>query len=119
MSQNLKLYFVRFIPKKGGVGEFYKFGYTHHFDFMKRFQEDKYKDWYISPMTSAYGPEDEVLKAEKELLKKYPKNIYIQEKISGVTEIFVPKDQREIQNIFAYFSAKRNEWYEKRKADIT
>jgi hypothetical protein len=67
-------------------------------------------------MTSAYGPEGEVLKAEQELLKKYPKNIYIEERISGVTEIFVPKDQKEIQDIFAYFINKRNEWYEKRKA---
>jgi len=109
--RNLKLYFARFIPKRGGAGEFYKFGYTHHFDFMKRFQEDKYKDWYVSPMTSAYGPEDEVLKAEQELLKKYPKNIYIEEKIVGVTEIFVPKDQREIQDIFKYFETKRSLWY--------
>lgn len=109
--RNLKLYFVRFIPKRGGVGEFYKFGYTHHFDLMKRFQEDKYKDWYISPMTSAYGPEDEVLKAEHELLKKYPKNIYIEERISGVTEIFVPKDQDQIQEIFRYFKMKRELWY--------
>jgi hypothetical protein len=116
MSQNLKLYFVKFVPKRKGVGEFYKFGYTHHFDLMKRFKEEKYKDWYITPMTSAYGPEGEVLKAEQELLKKYPKNIYIEERISGVTEIFVPKDQKEIQDIFAYFINKRNEWYEKRKA---
>lgn len=109
--RNIKLYFARFIPKKAGAGEFYKFGHTHHYDFMKRFKEEKYKDWYVSPMTSAYGPEDEVLKAEQELLKKYPKNIYIEEKIVGVTEIFVPKDQREIQEIFRYFETKRKMWH--------
>jgi hypothetical protein len=108
---NLKLYFARFIPRTGGAGEFYKFGHTKHYDFMKRFQEEKYKAWYVTPMTSAYGPEKEVLEAEQELLKKYPKNIYIQEKISGVTEIFVPKDQREIQEIFRYFETKRKLWY--------
>ena len=114
--KNLKLYFVKFISKSKNAKEFYKFGITHHYDIMKRFQEEKYDSWYVHPMISAYGPSQEVIDAETELKKKYPKNIYIEQKISGVTEIFIPKDDKEIDDIFKFFQEKRSVWYQQRVA---
>ena len=45
-----------------------------------------------------------------------PKNIYIEQKISGVTEIFIPKDDKEIDDIFKFFQEKRSVWYQQRVA---
>jgi hypothetical protein len=111
---NLKLYFARFVPKDNKATEFYKVGYTKHYNFMKRFESDEYKPWYIFPLASAWGPEEEVKKAEKELLKKYPKNLYIEQKIKGVTEIFFPKDSKHVQEVFEYFKDKRSQWFNQR-----
>jgi len=113
--KNIKLYFVRFIPKDDTVKEFYKFGVTSKYDALERFKSDEYLPWTIKVMTTAYGPTLEVLAAEDELKKKYPKNLWIDQKIKGVTEIFIPESYKEVQDIFSYFKEKGNLWYSLRK----
>lgn len=113
--KNIKLYLARFIPKNDEVKEFYKIGVTSKYDALERFASEEYNPWTVKIMTTAYGPTLEVLAAEDELKKKYPKNLWINQKIKGVTEIFMPESYDTIQEIFTYMKEKGNLWYSKRK----
>lgn len=114
--ENLRLYFVHFIPKTHEVDEFYKIGVTSRYDVLERFDREEYYPWTIKVMTAAYGPTLEVLEEETKLHQMYPKNLYIKQKIKGVTEIFMPKDRDTIKQIIDYILQKRSEWYAKRNA---
>ena len=87
--KNIKLYFVHFIPKSDNVKEFYKIGVTSKYNAADRFLDEEYSLWNVKVITTAYGPTLEVLAAEDELKLKYPKHLYIEQTIKGVTEIFI------------------------------
>lgn len=112
--KNIKLYFVHFLPKTPEHKEFYKIGVTSNYDALDRFTGEEYNPWTIRVMTAAWGPTEEVLKEEHKLHAQYPKNLWINEKIKGVTEIFMPKDKNEVREIIDYILAKRSEWYHNR-----
>ena len=109
--KNIKLYLVHFIPKDKSVKEFYKTGVTSKYDALERFRNQEYFPWNIEVMKTAYGPTLEVLKAENDLKLKYPKNLYIKQKIKGVTEIFMPESYQTISDIIHFITEKGNEWY--------
>ena len=84
-----KFYFAEFTRKKGGE-VFQKFGHTKFKDAMKRFSynSEQYEEFDIRILASAYHHDiDKCRGAEDAFKVMYPKNLWIQEKISGVTEI--------------------------------
>lgn len=85
-SKNGKLYLVEFTNKETGE-QFLKFGVTSSYDVMVRFEGEEYEKWTIRPLASAYGTKDQVEEAERYFLSKYPKNLWVNEKFRGVTEI--------------------------------
>jgi len=113
--KNIKLYLARFTSRVEGVESFYKIGVTGKYDAAERFLDEEYNLWDVKIMTTAYGPTMMVLEAEEELKLRYPKNIWIDQKIKGVTEIFVPKDYQEIRDIIEYIKVKRISWYQDRR----
>jgi len=112
--KNIKLYLARFTSKTEDVKSFYKIGVTGKYDAAHRFLNEEYNLWDIKIMTTAYGPTREVLEAEEELKRMYPKNLWLDQKIKGVTEIFVPNDYQEIRDIIEYVKQKRIGWYQAR-----
>ena len=115
--KNIKAYLVRFINKETGE-MFFKFGVTGKYDAAERFTDEEYYPWYIKIMTTAYGPTLEVLELEQEMLRKYPKNFYLHEKIKGVTEIFKVEREKEnkmVDEVKTYFAKKGTEWYTQRQ----
>lgn len=119
-----KLYAVEFTEKQTD-NSFVKIGWTKEYDVIDRFssktmlkyghRSDHYNNYNIKVLATAYTSSyDEVREAEESLLKKYPKNFWLKEKISGVTEI-VKLDSKKryqlIQDILEY----RSKWYEQRK----
>lgn len=113
MSDNIKLYFVQF-KNKTTSQIFYKFGITHHYDILKRFNDPQYDIWDIKVMASAYGPRNLVEQEEKHLLTKYPKNLWIEQKISGVTEI-VNLSYNDVSNAIKHILNCRKLWFLGRK----
>lgn len=109
MTNNIKLYLVKFTNKQK-YEYFYKFGLTHHYDVLKRFDDPQYEPWDIKVMASAYGPRELVEKAEKELLNRYPKNLWIEQKISGVTEI-VSMNKLEVVKAINMINQYSKDWY--------
>lgn len=81
-----KVYLVEFTNKETGE-QFLKFGVTSSYDVLERFKSEEYNMWVVRPLASAYGTKAQVEEAEREFLKKYPKNFWLEEKIRGVTEI--------------------------------
>ena len=115
--KNIKAYLARFINKETGE-RFFKFGVTGKYDAAERFTNEEYLPWDIKIMTTAYGPTLEVLELEQEMLRKYPKNFYLHEKIKGVREIFKIErieENKMVGEVKAYFAKKGTEWYNKRK----
>jgi hypothetical protein len=112
--KNIKIYLARFRAKTQEVKSFYKIGVTSNYDAADRFRDEEYNPWEVKIMTTAYGPTLEVLAAEDELKVKYPKNLWIDQKIKGVTEIFVPRTETELQEIFDYIKVKRIAWFTER-----
>ena len=112
--KNIKIYLAWFRAKTPEVKSFYKIGVTSNYDAADRFRDDEYNLWDVKIMTTAYGPTREILAAEDELKLKYPKNLWIDQKIKGVTEIFVPRTETELQEIIGYIKVKRVAWYEER-----
>lgn len=97
----MKFYFVRFTHIESSK-EFYKFGITSKTDVLERFNpkyDSRYKDFIIQVMYSAYGSNEQVELLESKMLKKFPKNIYLEsylnlpkgyyDGLSGITEISV------------------------------
>lgn len=123
----MKVYFVEFAHKLSGK-KFYKFGITKYGDVMKRFSKeeslrfnndpDQYDDFNIKVIASAWSDFERVSEQEKILLKRYPKNIWVEEylgvvdktyKFSGITEcVSLTRDQFiEARN---YMYNLRKEW---------
>ena len=123
----MKIYFVEFTHKQSRK-KFYKFGITKYGDVMKRFSEEEsirfkndpkqYDDFNIRVIASAWNEYEQVAEQEKILLKKYPKNIWVEEyvgtinktyKFSGVTEcVSLTYDQ--VVEARKYLYNLRKEW---------
>ena len=88
-SQGAKLYLAEFKDKVTGE-TFLKFGFTKYKDAADRFlyEPSQYDKWDIRILCTAYNPDrNKIEKAEEYFKNKYPKNFWLEEKISGVTEI--------------------------------
>lgn len=114
---NGKMYFARFKNKQTGKVEFYKFGHTSSYDAMDRFKYDpeQYSKWDIKIMKTVYGPLEEMKGIEETFKAMYPKNIWIEEKVSGVTEIVNIQDQAVINKIIDAMSRLNTVYYQKRE----
>ena len=86
---NGKMYLARFTNRETREIEFYKFGHTHSYDAMDRFTyaPEQYAKWDIKIMKTVYGPLEQMKGIEETFKALYPKNLWIDEKVSGVTEI--------------------------------
>lgn len=85
-----KVYLAEF-KSKTGTEKFYKIGYTSYKDAMDRFnmKGSHYKNWDIRILSTIFCESVNTAKlVEKTLLTCYPKNFWLEEKISGVTEVF-------------------------------
>lgn len=119
-----KLYAVEFVDRRNN-NTFLKIGWTKEYDVMDRFSSktmlkyghtsDHYSNFNIRVLATAYTESyDQVKEAEQEMLTKYPKNFWLEEKISGVTEIVkldAAKRYQLIKDILNY----RDIWYKQRK----
>jgi hypothetical protein len=119
-----KLYVVEFTHKVSGR-RFQKIGWTKHYEVLDRFTREEsirygrdpaqYDNYTIKVLASAYSSDiDEVCDAEEEMLKRYPKNLHIEESFSGVTEITnLNPDFRDraIEDVLAY----RRKWAQRRE----
>ena len=123
----MKVYFVEFTHKETRK-KFYKFGITKYGDVMKRFSQEEsvkfgndpnqYADFNIRVIASAWSDFDKAAEQEKILLKRYPKNIWVEEylgvtnktyKFSGVTEcVNLTNDQ--VIEARKYMYNLRKEW---------
>lgn len=115
MNNNIKLYLVRFDYKDNSGDSFYKFGITGHYDVLNRFHDAQYNQWNIKVICSAYGPRNEVELLEKTLQKLYPKNFWLTEKLSGVTEI-VKLNSTQVSDAVNLIKQYESVWYKNRKA---
>lgn len=101
-----KVYLVEMTHKETG-NRFQKIGWCAAYDVTSRFSaetsrkygrpEDQYGAYTIRVLASAYSPSiQEVKDAEATLKTWYPKNIFIEDTFSGITEIVsLDPDQRE------------------------
>jgi len=111
--KNLKLYCVEFNNKRTS-DSFQKIGVTSCFDVENRFKKDEYEGWDIHVLASAYGPSALVCSMEKLLLKKFPKNLYIPESFSGITEtVKLSTDERKY--VLQVIHTKKQQWYNQRQ----
>lgn len=123
----MKVYFVEFTHKETGK-KFYKFGITKYGDVMKRFSVEEsikfgndpgqYDDFDIRVIASAWNDYAHVVEQEKILLKRYPKNIWVEEyvgvtdktyKFSGVTEC-VSLTSEQVTEARKYMYNLREDW---------
>lgn len=111
---NIKIYLVQFIEKTSSQS-FYKIGITQDYDVENRFKRDpgQYELYDIRVICSAYGPKTEVEELEQSLLKKYPKNLWVENKFSGVTEI-VKLSSGQLEDIINIIKTHREQWYKER-----
>jgi len=105
-----KVYLAEFKSKKN-KDTFYKIGYTTYKDAMDRFKTKgaMYDSWDIRILSTIYCNDVRMAKlVEYILLKTYPKNFWLEEKISGVTEVFKidRKNYLELLKNFREYSAK-------------
>lgn len=121
-----KLYVVEF-QHKDSDQVFQKLGWTKSYDVMDRFSATtsvsygndpaQYANYHIRVLASAYCDNfDTVQRAESDLLKKFPKNIWINESFSGVTEIvsMTLEQRREAIGLVRGYSHKWREERERR-----
>lgn len=119
-----KLYAVEFTNKRTR-DSFVKIGWTKEYDVLDRFtaktmtryghDPDHYANYDIRVLAAAYTNDyEQVQEAEKHLLKKYPKNFWLEEKISGVTEI-VKLDYETRMTLIHDVLRYRDRWYKQRK----
>lgn len=110
-QKGAKIYLAEFTDKRDGK-TFLKIGYTGYKDAADRFRYDaeQYTNWDIRILCSAYHPSKKVIEETEVMFKKkYPKNFWLQEKISGVTEI-VKLDRKTRTNIINEFRTLNEEW---------
>ena len=113
--KNRKLYLARFRHTESG-DQFYKIGQCYQYDADERFlfDPDQYNNYTIKIMASAWGPADAVDIWEQKLLDIKPKDFWIKEKFSGVTELR-RYNREELSDIFNTFKRLSSEWYEQRQ----
>ena len=113
--KNRKLYLARFIHKASG-DQFYKIGQCYNYDAQERFLFDpeQYHNYDIKIMASAWGPADEVDEWEQNILSIKPKDFWIKEKFSGVTELR-RYNELELSDIFNILNDLSSRWYGQRK----
>ena len=83
-----KMYFAEFKNTLDG-NVFDKFGHTSYNDAMKRLQRivEEFPHFKVRVLASVYHHDVEVCqKLEEEYKAKYPKNFWLEEKLSGITE---------------------------------
>lgn len=117
-TMNGKVYFARF-TNKVTKQVFYKFGHTRSYDAMDRFtyEPEQYEKWDIKIMTTVYGPLDEMKGIEEALKAVYPKNLWLDENISGVTEIVKFDDHKDVKHIIESFKRLSTRYYQKRERE--
>lgn len=118
----MKFYFVKFTHAETNK-DFYKFGITSKIDVLERFNtnyDERYGDFYIKVLYSAYGSDEQVRKVESTFLKAFPKNFILEtylEKpygfyngLSGVTEtvVLTRPDVDRIMNILQNIKGEKN-----------
>lgn len=108
-----KLYLARFTDKKSG-NVYYKIGYCYQYNAALRFEKspDQYNDFVIKIITSAWGPEEDVRKWEDIILRAKPKNFWLEQKFSGITELRIYNDE-EIGEVMKIFKHLRGVWGKK------
>lgn len=113
---NGKVYLARFSNKSTGEVDFYKFGHTSSYDAADRFKYDpeQYSKWDIKIMKTVYGPISEMVCIEETLKALYPKNLFIEEKISGVTEI-TKLVQSDVNKIISAMDKLNTFYYQQRE----
>lgn len=114
---NGKMYFARFTNKENGE-VFYKFGHTSSYDAMDRFtySPEQYAKWDIKIMKTVFGPLEEMKGIEETFKVFYPKNLWIEEKISGVTEI-CRLTQQDVNRIIERMANLNTKYYQKRELE--
>lgn len=115
---NGKMYFARFTNKESGSIDFFKFGHTSSYDAMDRFTYSpaQYSKWDIKIMKTVYGPLEQMKGIEEAFKAFYPKNIWVEEKISGVTEV-VQLTQQQVDRIIDRMSWLNTVYYKQRERD--
>lgn len=115
-TKNGKVYFARFTDKETKQ-VFYKFGHTRNYDAMDRFtyEPEQYAKWDIKIMCTVYGPIEEMIGIEEALKAIYPKNLWLNEKISGVTEIVKFDKQEQVKHIIEAFKRLSARYYQMRE----
>jgi len=84
-----KMYFAEFTRQNPPIS-FLKFGHTGHNDAMVRLNRivEEYPEFEVKVLASVYHHDIEFCKGVEEAFKSlFPKNFWLEEKISGVTEI--------------------------------
>lgn len=84
-----KMYFAEFERSVPPFDKFNKFGHTGHNDAMKRLQRivEEFPEFKVRVLASVYHSDlEKVIEIEERYKSKYPKNFYLQEKLSGITE---------------------------------
>ena len=110
-----KMYLARFTNKETKKVDFYKFGHTSSWDAADRFKHDpeQYSKWDIKIMKTVAGPIEEMRGVEEAFKAFYPKNLWVEEKISGVTEI-VTLNQTQVNEIIQKMEFLGTKYYQKR-----
>jgi hypothetical protein len=107
------LYFVEFINKLTGKVEFRKFGVTGKPTTLDRFynkyEREQYADWDIRVICEVRLKPKTALTKEFYLQQRFPKNLIIEKKIKGVTEIFTGYDEY-IPLIIEYFETLKQKF---------
>lgn len=113
-----KVYFARFTDKQTKQ-VFYKFGHTRNYDAMDRFtyEPEQYAKWDIKIMCTVYGPIEEMIGIEEALKAVYPKNLWLEEKISGVTEIVKFDSLADVKHIIEAFKRLSTRYYQMREKE--
>lgn len=113
-----KMYFAKFTNKSTFEVDFYKFGHTRSYDAADRFKFDpaQYEKWDIKIMKTVLGPLDEMKGVEETFKAFYPKNLWVEEKISGVTEI-VQLTQSQVDNIIKRMTLLGSVYQKKREKE--
>jgi len=113
-----KMYLARFTNKETKEIDFYKFGHTSSWDAADRFkyEPEQYSKWEIKIMKTIAGPLDEMKGIEEAFKAFYPKNLWVEEKISGVTEI-VTLSREQVNEIINKMEVLGTKYYQRRERD--
>lgn len=104
-----KMYFAEFTDLRTGK-VFYKFGHTRNNDAMIRMNyiTEEYPMFSARILASIWHPSiDYCIKLEESYKEKYPKNFWLKEKISGVTECVVLDNDTKHKIVKQLYTLKR------------